>query len=385
MSIRKPEAMTTSIAPADSALLQKPPMSSPAGSGRASVSSKGRMAKPGWMEGQQAGLAASGATPMPKNPVVMQEQAQAASGVQEKSGEVTAQGAEQNGHSEVGGSQPSLITLSPDDSIESILQRMLDSDSPLMQQARQRGLRHANSRGLLNSNVAAQSAEEAMIKEATPFALQEAQQALQVMMANQEAQNKFGLQRDQQDWQSGESEIGRSHDLTLQDNQFEHDVTMQDDQQGWLSGENAKDRSARLAAAGITAGATVAAAQIRAASAEKLAEADREFAVEDRDARFEFDRTMESTRNERADSIREQDRGWAVEDRGALDARQDSLLYSQEVINANSDFSRELSIINSNPDTSPTTKANMRRDAQQRRDDLVRSINTRYGRDDDDS
>lgn len=343
------------------------------------------MAKPGWMEGQQAGLAASGATPMPQNPVVMQEQAQAASGVQEKSDEAAAQGAGQNGHSEGGGFQPSLITLSPDDSIESILQRMLDSDSPLMQQARQRGLRHANSRGLLNSNVAAQSAEEAMIKEATPFALQEAEQALQVMMSNQEAQNKFGLQRDQQDWQAGENEIGRDHDLTLQDNQFEHDVAMQDDQQEWLTGENALDRSARLQAASITAGATVAAAQIRTKSAEKIAEADREFAIEDRNAKFEFDRNMESARNERTDGIREQDREWAIEDRAADNSRHDSLLYSQEIINANSDLSRELSMINSNPDTSPATKANMRADAQQRRNSLVRSINKRYGRDDDDS
>ena len=70
-----------------------------------------------------------------------------------------------------------------DESVSNRLQRILAQDSPLLQQARTRGLQAANQRGLLNSSLGIQAAEAAMIDQAMVIARQEAQQAAQ---ANQQ-------------------------------------------------------------------------------------------------------------------------------------------------------------------------------------------------------
>lgn len=63
--------------------------------------------------------------------------------------------------------------------VEDELNKITGSDSTTMQQARNQGLRTAGSRGLLNSSIAAQSAEQAAIEVAAPIAQQNVTNQLQ--------------------------------------------------------------------------------------------------------------------------------------------------------------------------------------------------------------
>lgn len=84
------------------------------------------------------------------------------------------------------------------------LDDMLASNSPLMQRAAMQGRQYANSRGLLNSSMAAEAAQGAMIDRATPIAQQDAStyfknnqanadRSQQAYMANLNYQNQRGL------------------------------------------------------------------------------------------------------------------------------------------------------------------------------------------------
>lgn len=64
--------------------------------------------------------------------------------------------------------------VKPNETVRSQLQQVIADDSPLMQQARTRALQSANSRGLLNSNMAMTAADAAMYDAAMPIATQDA-------------------------------------------------------------------------------------------------------------------------------------------------------------------------------------------------------------------
>lgn len=66
---------------------------------------------------------------------------------------------------------------------------LLASDSPYLAAARQAGLRTAQSRGLLNTSIAAGTSEASAIAAAAPIASQDASQANQFNLANQESDN----------------------------------------------------------------------------------------------------------------------------------------------------------------------------------------------------
>tara|TARA_R100001039_G_scaffold39097_1_gene43806 strand:- start:65 stop:1156 length:1092 start_codon:yes stop_codon:yes gene_type:complete len=104
------------------------------------------------------------------------------------------------------------------------LHKMLASDSPLMQQAATMGNQRANARGLLNSSMASQAAQGAMISAATPFAQQDAQtyfqnsqanadRQQQEYMANLNYQNQRGLNEQQYGFQRGLNEQGYQFDM----------------------------------------------------------------------------------------------------------------------------------------------------------------------------
>ena len=63
--------------------------------------------------------------------------------------------------------------------VDDELNKITSSDSLTMQQARNAGMRAAGSRGLLNSSIAGQSAEQAAIQAAMPMAQQNVQNQLQ--------------------------------------------------------------------------------------------------------------------------------------------------------------------------------------------------------------
>lgn len=133
------------------------------------------------------------------------------------------------------------------------LNQILNKDSDLMKTSKTKGLQIANSRGLLNSSIAAETGTKAMIDSATPIAQSDAANTLTQSLANQGALNEFGLMGKQQAWQSGENALNRGHDLTMQKNDQSwrsgesaldrgHDLTKQGNEFNWRSGESALDR-----------------------------------------------------------------------------------------------------------------------------------------------
>jgi len=84
--------------------------------------------------------------------------------------------------------------ITEDELVENRLQDLLDSDNPLLARARTRGMQMANARGLLNSSIAAQAAEEAAYNQAFQIASQDADTYRQAASQNVDAQNRANLQ-----------------------------------------------------------------------------------------------------------------------------------------------------------------------------------------------
>lgn len=120
--------------------------------------------------------------------------------------------------------------VTPQQTSQYQLHQMLDSNSPLMQQAAMMGNQRANARGLLNSSMASQAAQAAMIDRATPFAQQDAQtyfqnsqanadRLQQEYMANLNYQNQLGLNQQSYQFDIGrmQAEYGFSSQLSTQE------------------------------------------------------------------------------------------------------------------------------------------------------------------------
>lgn len=87
------------------------------------------------------------------------------------------------------GYDPSAFQVTPDQTVEGRLSGIIAADSPLMQQARTRAMQYANSRGLINSSMAAGAGESAMIDAAMPIAQQDAGEFNQAMTNTVNAKN----------------------------------------------------------------------------------------------------------------------------------------------------------------------------------------------------
>jgi hypothetical protein len=79
------------------------------------------------------------------------------------------------------------------DSVVDAVNRVTSSGNPLMQRAAGIGAAVANSRGLQNSSIAAQSAEKAALDAAVPIASQEASQANQKNLQFMQGRNSTGI------------------------------------------------------------------------------------------------------------------------------------------------------------------------------------------------
>ena len=120
------------------------------------------------------------------------------------------------------------------------LDRMLASDSPLMERANTKGLQQAQQRGLLNSSMAAGSAQGAMIDRAQPFALQDSSNLIRNQQFNAGEANRFGLLKGQvigDDYLSSqryEQQLGlgeQKQGFTQGNMQMESDLQAQRDEQ----------------------------------------------------------------------------------------------------------------------------------------------------------
>lgn len=112
------------------------------------------------------------------------------------------------------------------------LNQLLGKDSPLMRRSATQGKQHAASRGLLNSSLAAGSAQNAMIQSAAPIAQQDAQANFQQGLANQEITNQFqmadkahaqNIERDKQqrNFVSSQAELDRQARMDEQERAIE--------------------------------------------------------------------------------------------------------------------------------------------------------------------
>lgn len=103
-------------------------------------------------------------------------------------------------------------TVSPNQTSQYQLDQMLASDSPLMQRAATQGQQMASQRGLLNSSIAGEAAQGAMIDRATPFAQQDAKTYFQNSQANTDRQQQAFISNQQYQQQRGlnDQQFGQS-------------------------------------------------------------------------------------------------------------------------------------------------------------------------------
>ncbi|MCD6006914.1 hypothetical protein [Halomonas sp. IOP_31] len=112
-------------------------------------------------------------------------------------------------------------TVSPNQTSQYQLEQILASDSPLMQRAATQGQQLANQRMLLNSSMAGEAAQGAMIDRATPFAQQDAQTYFQNSQANADRQMQSYMSDKQfgQTMQQMQQQYGYNSQLSSQEAQ----------------------------------------------------------------------------------------------------------------------------------------------------------------------
>lgn len=86
-------------------------------------------------------------------------------------------------------------TVDPNDTVQGQLVGLLDSNSAYIQQAKNQAAQQANSRGLLNSSIAAGAGQGAAIRAGLPIASQDAQTNAGVDASNANTMNQFYAQQ----------------------------------------------------------------------------------------------------------------------------------------------------------------------------------------------
>lgn len=134
------------------------------------------------------------------------------------------------------------------------MENLTGKDSVMRQRSEAAGKNYANSRGLLNSSIGAESAFGAFVDRAAPIAMADADRYGRTADQNLAYENQFKmsdknfgqqglLQKDNQAWQTGE----RQGAQTFSAGENALDRTLQKDLQGneftWRSGENSADRN----------------------------------------------------------------------------------------------------------------------------------------------
>jgi hypothetical protein len=119
----------------------------------------------------------------------------------------------------------------PTETAQGQVESILSKDSPLMQRARALAKQGMAQRGLVNSSMSQGAGVAAMIDRATPIADRDAQIYSQAASENMNAMNtsgqfnateinRFGLQKGQQDFASGENALDRANQQSMQGQQF---------------------------------------------------------------------------------------------------------------------------------------------------------------------
>ena len=134
--------------------------------------------------------------------------------------------------------------VSADETVSGQMDKILASNSPLLQRAKTRAAQAANSRGLLNSSMGVQAGEEAVLTTAMPMAQQDAATYNKQGLTNQAAANQFGLSNQNFQQQTGK---GAYTDTTnpggLLGANLSNQLKLQTAQNTFATGEKALDRA----------------------------------------------------------------------------------------------------------------------------------------------
>jgi len=115
------------------------------------------------------------------------------------------------------GSGTAVGTITPDELTSQQLNGLLASNSPYIQQARQSAINQANSRGLLNSSIAAGNSQAAAIQAGLPIAQSDAQAAYGLQQTNLNNLAKIQSGNIAADAQVQSAQIGASASMYGQD------------------------------------------------------------------------------------------------------------------------------------------------------------------------
>jgi hypothetical protein len=134
--------------------------------------------------------------------------------------------------------------VSADETVSGQMDKILASNSPLLQRAKTRAAQAANSRGLLNGSMGVQAGEEAVLTTAMPMAQQDAATYNKQGLTNQTAANQFGLSNQNFQQQTGK---GAYTDTTnpggLLGANLSNQLKLQTAQNTFATGEKALDRA----------------------------------------------------------------------------------------------------------------------------------------------
>jgi hypothetical protein len=125
-----------------------------------------------------------------------------------------------------------------DDTVAGNVAKLASQDSVLNQMARTEGLKAANRRGLLNSSMAVNASQDAVLQNIMPIATQDAAQAFQKNQAARQFEYGMVGQTQQQGWQTAENiaqrgflgtqaDLDRDLQSTLQANQINANDALQ--------------------------------------------------------------------------------------------------------------------------------------------------------------
>lgn len=118
-----------------------------------------------------------------------------------------------------------------DSLVENRVAGLLDPSSAIMRKAKAEADQYAASRGLQSSSIGSEVALSTMVDKAMPIATQDAN------TYNQAQQLGW-----QQGWQSGENNLGRTHDAAMADKQGQYQTTLQNTQIAASAAESAANR-----------------------------------------------------------------------------------------------------------------------------------------------
>lgn len=117
------------------------------------------------------------------------------------------------------------------DLVQNQLSGILGRGSPLLDQVEARARMNANNRGLLNSSIGNEAALAAVIQSALPIAQQDAASYFSQGRANQDAANTFGLNQQNQNFQTGRDQQQFQNQMALNQQGFGNQLAL--NQQGF--------------------------------------------------------------------------------------------------------------------------------------------------------